>query len=97
MLRNTPAVCRKCYIHPHVFETYLGGRLQEAMRGRPEETALIELLENRARRPAAFERAERHLRARRLRRVAGHGARTPVHRPNGSRRLGGDDGLRAQR
>src|SRR3954471_13614163 len=25
MLRNTPAVCRKCYIHPHVFETYLGG------------------------------------------------------------------------
>ena len=97
MLRNTPAVCRKCYIHPHVFETYLGGRLQEAMRGRPEETALIELLENHARRPVHFERAERRLRARRLRRVAGHGARMQVHRPDGSRRLGGDDGLRAQR
>ncbi len=28
-LGNTPAVCRKCYIHPAVFERYLaGGRLQ---------------------------------------------------------------------
>ena len=26
-LGNTPAVCRKCYIHPHVFDSYLDGRL----------------------------------------------------------------------
>jgi len=99
MLRNTPSVCRKCYIHPQVFETYLGGRLQEAMRGRSEETALIELLENRARRPAEFARAERQVRARGLRRIAHHGARdrhSPLHRPN-RRRLGDDGGLRAPR
>jgi DNA topoisomerase I len=27
-LGNTPAVCRKCYIHPAVFEGYLAGRLK---------------------------------------------------------------------
>jgi DNA topoisomerase-1 len=26
-LGNTPAVCRKCYIHPVIFEHYLGGRI----------------------------------------------------------------------
>jgi DNA topoisomerase-1 len=100
MLRNTPAVCRKCYIHPRVFESYLGGRLQDTMQGRSEETALIELLEQRARRPADLAGAERQLRARRLRRVAGHGARTrhsQLHPSHRGRRLGGDSGLRAQR
>jgi DNA topoisomerase I len=48
MLRNTPAVCRKCYIHPAVAESYLAGRLSEAMRGRSEEAALIRLLSRRA-------------------------------------------------
>jgi DNA topoisomerase IB len=27
-LGNTPAVCRKCYIHPAVLESYLAGSLQ---------------------------------------------------------------------
>jgi DNA topoisomerase-1 len=26
LLGNTPAICRKCYVHPAVIETYLGGR-----------------------------------------------------------------------
>ncbi|HKA63857.1 MAG TPA: DNA topoisomerase IB [Methylomirabilota bacterium] len=26
-LGNTPAICRKCYIHPHVMDTYLAGGL----------------------------------------------------------------------
>jgi DNA topoisomerase I len=26
LLGNTPAICRKCYIHPAVFDGYLGGR-----------------------------------------------------------------------
>src|SRR6185369_13967560 len=26
-LGNTPAVCRKCYIHPHVLDSYLEGTL----------------------------------------------------------------------
>ena len=66
MLRNTPAVCRKCYIHPRVTESYLAGQLGEAMRGRSEEAALIRLLSRstngsrgaRARKiPASFLRA----------------------------------------
>ena len=26
-LGNTPAVCRRCYIHPEIFEGYFGGTL----------------------------------------------------------------------
>jgi len=58
MLRNTPAVCRKCYIHPLVIESFLSGQLQQAMHDRSEEAALIRLLE---------QRADRAKRARRLR------------------------------
>jgi DNA topoisomerase-1 len=31
-LGNTPAVCRKCYIHPSIVEAYLTGDLARAMR-----------------------------------------------------------------
>ena len=34
ILGNTPAICRKCYIHPEVFEGYLGGSLLDALRNR---------------------------------------------------------------
>src|SRR5207248_8774474 len=30
-LGNTPAVCRRCYIHPEIFEGYLDGTLLEAL------------------------------------------------------------------
>ncbi len=30
-LGNTPAVCRKCYIHPAVFSGYLTGALRESL------------------------------------------------------------------
>ncbi|HEY3676398.1 MAG TPA: hypothetical protein VGK84_10455 [Candidatus Tumulicola sp.] len=49
-LRNTPAVCRKCYIHPAVLERYLeSGRLQpRRSRGaqalHPEERFAVDLL-----------------------------------------------------
>ena len=36
-LGNTPAICRKCYIHPAVFEGYLDGSLLEGLRARAEE------------------------------------------------------------
>ena len=36
-LGNTPAVCRKCYIHPAVFDGYLDGSLVQALRARAEE------------------------------------------------------------
>ena len=59
-LGNTPAVCRKSYIHPAVFEMYLDGTMLEALKQRteqefaetmhtlkPEEAAVMALLERR--------------------------------------------------
>jgi DNA topoisomerase-1 len=39
MLGNTPAICRKCYVHPAVLETYLEGELIEGLK-RKTESAL---------------------------------------------------------
>ena len=60
-LGNTKAVCRKCYIHPAVFDAYLDGSMPEAV-GRVDvaaprdagslsegEVAVLGLLERRAR------------------------------------------------
>ena len=33
-LGNTPAVCRKCYIHPAIIDTYLEGTMLETLRQR---------------------------------------------------------------
>jgi DNA topoisomerase I len=38
MLGNTPAICRKCYIHPAVFEGYLDGSLLETLKRHADET-----------------------------------------------------------
>jgi DNA topoisomerase I len=37
MLGNTPSVCRKCYIHPAVFDGYLDGTLSGALAERARE------------------------------------------------------------
>ena len=34
MLGNTPSICRKCYIHPAIFDGYLDGSLLEGVRAR---------------------------------------------------------------
>jgi DNA topoisomerase-1 len=34
MLGNTPAICRRCYIHPTVFDGYLDGSLLQALKKR---------------------------------------------------------------
>ncbi|WP_120992980.1 DNA topoisomerase IB [Stutzerimonas urumqiensis] len=50
-LGNTPAVCRKCYIHPAVFDAFQAGALQRLKRSRErkwlrrEEVALLHFLE----------------------------------------------------
>ena len=57
-LGNTPAICRKCYVHPAVMDTYLQGTLADALTQtvsaktaeaphalKPEEEAVIALLE----------------------------------------------------
>jgi DNA topoisomerase-1 len=36
MLGNTPSICRKCYIHPAIFEAYLDGSLLEGIRARAD-------------------------------------------------------------
>ncbi len=35
-LGNTPAICRKCYIHPAIFEGYLDGSLVEGLKQRAD-------------------------------------------------------------
>lgn len=50
LLRNTVAVCRKCYVHPDVIDAYLagllraGGRAPAATRLRADEARLLQLL-----------------------------------------------------
>jgi DNA topoisomerase I len=43
-LRNTRAVCRKCYVHPAVIDAYLAGHLQKAMQGLRDEAGVTRLL-----------------------------------------------------
>ena len=38
MLGNTPSICRKCYIHPAIFDGYLDGSLLEGLKARAEQT-----------------------------------------------------------
>ncbi len=45
ILGNTPAVCRKCYVHPVVLESYLTGAAIEGLKARTEE-ALAEQLDD---------------------------------------------------
>jgi DNA topoisomerase I len=51
-LGNTKAVCRKCYVHPAILDTYLEGRLAHYLERRREEAAVIALLQARLRREA---------------------------------------------
>ena len=46
-LRNTRAVCRKCYVHPAVISAYLDGRLHGIMRGLKDEAGVARLLKAR--------------------------------------------------
>jgi DNA topoisomerase-1 len=59
-LGNTPAICRKCYVHPEILDSYTQGELLLTVKGeidtelreqlttlRPEEAAVLALLEKR--------------------------------------------------
>ncbi len=43
MLGNTPAICRKCYVHPEVVNSYMEGSLIDTLRQRGEEKMSREL------------------------------------------------------
>ncbi len=62
MLGNTPAVCRKCYVHPEILDSYLAGNTIATIRQRvagkidrslarlkPEEAAVLVLIQERLR------------------------------------------------
>jgi DNA topoisomerase-1 len=56
ILGNTPAICRKCYVHPAIFETYLNGDSIEGLKQlteegddlRADETRVLNFLRKRA-------------------------------------------------
>jgi DNA topoisomerase I len=86
-LGNTPAVCRKCYIHPAVFDAYLDGSMLHTLQGRaekalsgplnrlrPEEAAVLALLRSRLRAEMKRRRPE-SVRATRALRPPGRSAR----------------------
>ena len=91
-LGNTPAVCRKCYVHPAILDSYLDGTLAAALRRRvrrareetghdlrPEEAAVLALL---SRRLAAEEKAGGDVALKLERSVArARKARGPARRP----------------
>ena len=65
-LGNTPAICRKCYIHPQVLDCYLEGDLVTQLKDqveddlrsgldalKPEEAAVLAFLHRRLEREAA--------------------------------------------
>jgi DNA topoisomerase-1 len=60
-LRNTKAVCRKCYIHPAVVDAYLAGHLQQTMHGLRDERGVVRVIRGN-------NHPQRQLRARSLRR-----------------------------
>ncbi len=63
-LGNTPAVCRKCYVHPEILESYADGALLDFLRQKseielseleglqPEEAVVLAFLQQRLARPA---------------------------------------------
>ncbi|HEX5222797.1 MAG TPA: DNA topoisomerase IB [Verrucomicrobiae bacterium] len=95
-LGNTPAVCKKCYIHPVIFDSYLDGTLVTALRRsaeremrssltrlRPEEAAVVALLQQRLKMSESDLLRKKLRESVRLRTQKRHRSRTPA--VNGSR------------
>jgi DNA topoisomerase-1 len=77
-LGNTPTICRKCYVHPEVFSCYVeGGLLLEIKKEietelredlpslRPEEAAVLSLLQERLSREVKEQEAKAPAKSRR--------------------------------
>ncbi len=72
-LGNTPTICRKCYVHPEVMNSYLNGNLvlelkteaESKLRGdvqslKPEEAAILALLRGRLAKEAELSTSPRN-------------------------------------
>ena len=83
-LGNTVAVCRKCYIHPGVFETYVQGTLrQPTSKGSRREKAFARMLKawSKPKPKITLQRAlQKSIRAIRKRAGARRGHRPRLHR-----------------
>jgi DNA topoisomerase-1 len=55
-LGNTKAVCRNCYIHPAIVESYERGELARLMHGRSDEAGVVAVLRSQLRRDAVAAR-----------------------------------------
>jgi DNA topoisomerase-1 len=77
-LGNTPSICRKCYVHPAILDAYLDGTMLHALQQhaheelvkdihalRPEEVAVLALLQQRLQATVAGKSPQRKTRARR--------------------------------
>jgi DNA topoisomerase-1 len=82
-LGNTPSICRKCYVHPAILDAYLDGTMLQALQRRaqeelvndihalrPEEAAVLALLQQRLQSTAAEKNPKRRVGARRARHAA---------------------------
>lgn len=45
-LGNTPAICRKCYVHPLIIEKYLAGEMQDLINQTPDEDQQLTFVEH---------------------------------------------------
>jgi len=60
-LGNTPSICRKCYIHPAVINTYLEGSLAHTLKQRVEQEMADSLADLRAEEAAVMGLLQQHL------------------------------------
>jgi DNA topoisomerase-1 len=92
-LGNTPSICRKCYVHPAVIESYLDGSFAERLEERvqaelveelqdlsPEEAAVLALLQQRLQ-ETEEKKVHKPARKKPARQAAAPARRGPVARP----------------
>jgi DNA topoisomerase-1 len=89
-LGNTPSICRKCYVHPEVFASYLDGGLlldikeeievelrEDLASLKPEEAAVLALLEQRLSREVEKQVQKKPAKKRRASSAGKHGKAQP--------------------
>ncbi|MEY2396295.1 MAG: topoisomerase, partial [Acidobacteriaceae bacterium] len=63
VLGNTPAICRKCYVHPAIFETYLSGQAIEGLKQKTTDALESDDVDLRADEKVVLKFLQEHLEA----------------------------------